>query len=324
MPRNSSNARGRVACSGVTRVRIPLVHASRALSAPSAADGHDQTEWYREPLLHFVLLGVVLFLISRMAGSDARDRLTRIEITADDIRQLRVAWKAQWQREPSDSELRGLIEARVREEILYREAIALGLDHDDAIVKRRLAQKMDFLADDVSSLRDPTTAQLRTWFEQHARQFALPARLSFRHVYFSGDRGRDAAREAAVAARGTLAGAGDGAPAIATAGDRFMFLHQYSDRTADQVASVFGSAFAAQLFALRPDPAWQGPIESGFGWHLVQVEAFTPERVPAFDEVEPSVRQAWIANERDEVKRRAFDAMKAHYQVVVAPSAETR
>jgi peptidyl-prolyl cis-trans isomerase C len=293
----------------VTHVRIPFL---------------DESDWLREPLLHFILLGIVLFLIGRMAGSDARERLSRIDITPDDIRQLRVAWVAQWQREPSDDELRGLIEARVREEILYREALALGLDRGDTIVKRRLAQKMEFLADDVSNLPEPTTTQLRTWFEQHARQFALPARLSFHHLYFSNDRGPDAARAAAVAALGTLAGADEGAAATAATGDRFMFLDHYSDRTADQVASLFGSAFAAEVFALRPDPAWQGPIESGFGWHLVQVDAFTPERVPAFEEVEPSVKQAWIANERDEVKRRAFDAMKARYQIVVAQSPGAR
>ena len=146
--------------------------------------------WVREPLLQFVVVGALLFLGYRLLHPET-SRATddnRIELTTDDLRQIEIAWSAQWRRPPTADEMHGLIDARVREEIFYREALNLGLEQGDTIVKRRLAQKMEFLASDVSTLPDPTTAELRTWYANNAQRFAEPGRRSFRHLYFSTDR----------------------------------------------------------------------------------------------------------------------------------------
>jgi hypothetical protein len=275
-------------------------------------------KWLREPLLQFVAIGLLLFAGDRALnpGSERSGNPGRIEVTEGDLRQLEVAWTAQWRRPPTAEEMRNLVAARVREEILYREALALGLDKDDTIVKRRLAQKMEFLAEDVSGLREPAPDELRSWYAKHGERFAMPGRRSFRHLYFSQDRRGERAREGAAQAIKRL----DGVPVDAAGGrglaDPFMFQDYYAERTPDQVAAVFGVKFAEVLFQLEPG-AWQGPVESGLGWHLVWVVSTAPGRVPTFEEVDAAVRTAWMDEQRADARRRAFEAMAARYQVIL-------
>jgi hypothetical protein len=274
--------------------------------------------WLREPLLQFLLAGMLLFAGYHWAnpGADRPNPDRRIELTADDLRQIRFAWLAQGREALSPEQLRSLVEARVREQILYREALALGLDEDDTIVRRRMAQKMEFLFEDVAALRDPTQGELRAWFEKNAERFTLPARASFRHLYFSPDRRGAGARDDAARALAKIAGKPADGPAAATLADPFMFRDYYGDRSFDEVATTFGPGFARALFELAPG-AWTGPIASGYGWHLVWVDSVTPARVPAFEDVEPDVRREWIEGQRAEIRERAFEAMRARYEVVL-------
>jgi len=274
--------------------------------------------WLREPLLQFLLLGLLLFAVYHglRRGGDAAGPTGRIELTPDDLRQIGLAWVAQGRPAPSPEEMQSLVDGRVREEILYREALALGLDKDDAIVRRRLAQKMEFLFEDVAALRKPTQDELRAWFEQHATHFERPARVTFRHLYFSPDRRGQRAREDAAQALAKIAGKPMDSPDAAAQGDPFMFQDYYGDRAPDEVAKTFGAGFADALFRLAPG-AWAGPIESGYGWHLVWVDGITPARVPDFEEVEPEVETAWTEAQRAEIREKAFAAMRARYQVVV-------
>jgi peptidyl-prolyl cis-trans isomerase C len=228
--------------------------------------------WLREPLLLFLVAGLLLFVGYRWLnpGSAESDPADRIELTADDLAQIRFAWLAQGREPLSPEQLRSLVDARLREEILYREALALGLDKDDTIIRRRLAQKMEFLFEDVAALRDPTRDELRAYFETHAERFTLPARATFRHLYFSPDRRGESARDDAARALAQLAGEPGDAPAAAALADRFMFQDYYGDRSFDEVARTFGPGFALALFELAPG-TWAGPIGSGYGWHLVWV-----------------------------------------------------
>ena len=155
----------------------------------------------REPLVQFLLVGLALFgawhLVSPSASAGGA-AANRIVLTDDDVRQMALVWVAQGRSPPTAEEMRNLIAARVREEVLYREALALGLDKDDTIVRRQLARKMEFLAEDVSKLEEPKPGELRAWYDQHKARFALPPRASFRHVYFSPDRRGANAAVAAV------------------------------------------------------------------------------------------------------------------------------
>jgi hypothetical protein len=213
--------------------------------------------------------------------------------------------------------MRRLVEGKVREEILYREALALGLDQGDTIVKRRMAQKMEFLAEDVSDLREPNREELKAWFVKNMPRFTIASRASFRHLYFSFDKRGEWAREAAQGALANLAGQHVDWPGASTLADPFMFQDNYGDRSPEQVANVFGAKFTRALFQLDLG-SWQGPIESGFGWHLIWVESMTPARVPAFEEVEPEVRSEWVAEQHAEFRRQAFEAMKARYEIILS------
>jgi len=270
----------------------------------------------REPLLQFLALGLLLFIGSQALHRTAGPRPGRFELTADDLRQIDLAWVAQGRPAPTPEQMQALVDGRVREEILYREALALGLDKDDAIVRRRMAQKMEFLFEDVAALREPTADELQTWFQNNAGRFTRPARATFRHLYFSPDRRGANAREDAVRALAKIAGKPMDAPEATALADPFMFQDYYGDRTPEDVRKLFGPVFASALFAVAPG-AWAGPIESGYGWHIVWVDAMTPPRVPAFEEVEREVKTAWLEDRRADMREKTYEAMRARYEIVL-------
>jgi peptidyl-prolyl cis-trans isomerase C len=200
--------------------------------------------------------------------------------------------------------------------VLYREALAMGLDKDDTIVKRRMAQKMQFLAEDVAAAHEPTTDELKAWFEKHSDKFALPSRATFRHLYFSFDRRGQRARDDALAALARLGSQPEDSRLATSLADPFMFQDYYGDRTSEQLAKEFGPTFAQGVFHLQPG-SWQGPIESGYGWHLVWIESIVPGRVPDFEEVEPDVKTAWLDDQKEQAWRKAYEAMRAKYAVLL-------
>jgi hypothetical protein len=274
--------------------------------------------WLHEPLLHFLVLGVALFAVSaylsRGAGAGAPS--TQIALTLDDLRQVEAYFESQWQRPPTPEELHRLVESRVQEEVLYREALAMGLDKDDTIVRRRMAQKMQFLAEDVATAREPTTAELKSWFDHNSAKFAQPSRFGFRHLYFSPDRRGARAREDAARALAQLGGQPEDAKLAASLGDQFMFQDYYRDRAPDFLGKEFGPQFVQAVEQLAPG-SWQGPIESGFGWHLIYLDTVIPGRIPAFEEVEPDVRTAWLGEQKALAWEKAYKEMRARYTVLL-------
>jgi peptidyl-prolyl cis-trans isomerase C len=277
----------------------------------------------REPLVHFLLIGLALFAVygalQKVPGKS--DASYRIEFTQDDLRQLQMAFTAQWQHPPTSQELQGLLEAKVREEILYREALALGLDKDDTIVKRRMAQKMEFLSEDVAAAHEPTTQELKDWFAKNPQRFVLPGRATFRHLFFSFDRRGQKAQVDAARALKKLAGKPEDYPAASALADPFMLQDYYRDRTPEQVAKELGSNFGQSLFRLTPG-SWRGPIESGYGWHLVWIDSLTPGREPAFEEIEPDVKSEWMAEQHAEYKHKAYEGMRKRYEIVLPQAPE--
>jgi len=267
----------------------------------------------REPLVHFAVIGGALFLIGSLHAPAGAPGRHDIVITEGDIDQMLIAWQAQGLPQPSPDAIRGMVEAKVREEVLYREAIAMGLDQDDIIVKRRLAQKMDFLAEDLSTLQDPTADDLHAWFKAHQEDFVPPPRISFHHIYYSSDRrGKDAEGAAAQAVASV---------AVPQEGDRFMFQNSYAERTEADIATIFGPAFAHDLFKAEPG-RWAGPIESGYGWHAVFVESRTVPKAPSFEEVEDEVKAAWLEARRAEFRNEAYRVMREKYKVILPTFSE--
>ncbi|MDR9814751.1 peptidylprolyl isomerase [Rhizobium hidalgonense] len=271
-------------------------------------------------MLHFVAAGALLFGGYQLL-TPARDDVAttnRIVLTKDDVRQLAISWLAQGRSTPTPEQVRGLVDQKVTQEILFREAVSLGLDRDDEVVKRRLAQKMDFLASDVAALQEPTDAELKAWFEKNSETFALPAHATFRHLYFSTDRHGKETKEAAAAALASIEGKSPESSEAAAIGDPFMFQSFYGDATPDQMAKEFGPEFSEALFQLTPGK-WAGPVKSGYGWHLIWIDSIEPGRIPTYAEVMPNVKAGWIDDKYREIKNSALDEMRVRYSVVVPP-----
>lgn len=302
--------------SAETRPLGEAIRRGRALSLPARARQR-LGRWLREPLLHFLGLGVALFAVyAHWTPGAGFDTSRQIVLTLDELRQLDLYFQSQWQRQPTPEEFSHLVENEVQEEVLYREALAMGLDKNDEIVRRRMAQKLQFLAEDVAAAHEPTAAELESWFDEHTEMFAQPPRLSFRHLYFSPDRRGERARDDAVKALAALAGQPEDAKIASSLADPFMFQDYYRDRAPEYLGKEFGPRFAVSVAKLAPG-SWQGPIESGFGWHLVFVDSVIPGRVPDFEEVEPDVRTAWLGDQKQKAWSKAYAEMRAKYTVLL-------
>jgi hypothetical protein len=241
---------------------------------------------------------------------------TQIVLSLDELATMETYFESQWHRRPTPQEFQAMVEDKVKEEVLYREGLVMGLDKGDTIVKRRMAQKVQFLAEDVAAAREPSIAELKAWFEKNTDKFALPSRYSFRHVYFSPDKRGTNAHDDAAKALSKIAGQAEDSPQIASVTDRFMFQDYYGDRTPSAIAKEFGPQFAVALEKLKPG-LWQGPIESGYGWHLVFVDTVIPGRIPAFEEVELDVKTAWLSEQKTQALEKAFKSLRSKYTVLL-------
>jgi hypothetical protein len=266
----------------------------------------------REPLLHFFAIGAGLFgLFAVLRGPVAGDP-ARIHVDRARIAQLAGGFERTWQRPPTREELAGLVDDFVREEILYREAIALGLDRDDLIVRRRMRQKIEFLSADVAPVAEPDDAALARHLDRHADAYRIEPRVSLRQVLLSRDRRGDAAPADAQALLARLAADPDaealGDPSLLPASLPLVPLRD--------VAREFGEGFAAAVAQLEPG-RWSGPVESSFGLHLVFVEAREAGRAPALAEVRDAVRSDWIAARRSEADEAFYRGLRERYEVTI-------
>jgi parvulin-like peptidyl-prolyl isomerase len=249
----------------------------------------------KEPLLHFVVIGALLFAAyswrQRGTAADAANSSRVVRITANEVEWLQQTWARQWQRPPTDEEIKGLVADYLKEELLSREARELQLDAGDTVVRRRLAQKMSFLVEDTARATEPSEDELQRLFEASRGRFQLPARVSFTHVFFSREGRNGKAADAAKQALARLSGP-DARVDAAESGDRFLLGHDFILEDEQSVASQFGADFARAVFAVQPG-RWHGPIESGYGLHLVRVSAKQPAQLRAFADVREQVLEEW-------------------------------
>ena len=272
----------------------------------------------KEPLLHFVALGTLLFgayaWLNRGASARQENGAGTVRITTNEVKWLSETWARQRQRPPTQAELRGLVTEFLKEELLAREARALGLDEDDLVVRRRLAQKLEFLVQDTSRLAEPTDEDLRRFYAAKPAQFQTRPRISFTHVFFNREKRRDAAADAKAA----LAELGHSLPTTRPSdrGDPLLLDAEVLNADEQTVSGQFGREFARAAFALQPG-AWHGPIESSYGLHLVRVSAAEPAKPREFAEVKTQVLDIWRDQRQRENYERYFAALLKKYDVVV-------
>ena len=268
----------------------------------------------KEPLLHFLLLGAGLFLVYSLGPQNGSSSVTRkIIVTQGQLEHLVSGFAKAWQRPPAPDELEGLTQDWVREEVYCREAMAMGLDKDDTVIRRRLRQKLEFISDDIAAMAEPTDADLNAYFQTHLDTFSLEPRFTFRQVYLNPEKHRDTLVRDTTQLLAQLNGAG-GDNDASTPGDPFLLEGQFAAVPASEVAKQFGEKFAAKLLSL-PVGRWQGPVESGYGVHLVLVTERTEVRLPQLAEVRAAVRREWANARRLEANEKFYQNLLNRYTV---------
>jgi hypothetical protein len=269
----------------------------------------------REPLTHFLLLGAAIFFAFHWISGHQVAESGHIVITQSRIENLAATFARTWQRPPTATELDGLIRDYVREEVATREALALGLDRDDTIIRRRLRQKLEFVSEDVAAQAQPTDDELRAYWQAREHAFRAESRFTFRQIYFNPKRhGDNLARDIAqLLAELQKAGAKANTSAL---GDPVIIEHQFDAAPVSEIVQLFGEKFAQRLGEL-PTGQWQGPVESGYGVHLVFVSERTEGRMPTLQEVRDTVRREWANARRLEANEQFYQALVRRYTVTI-------
>lgn len=271
---------------------------------------------WREPLLHFLLLGSLLFVLFNWWGSGAAGG-NRIVVTPGQVDSMFAGFTRTWQRPPTDEELKGLVDDYVREELATREAMALGLDRDDTIIRRRLRQKLEFAAEDTIDSVPPTDAELQSWLDAHAASYRAEASVSFRQVYLSPERRGDAVDADAGKIVAGLAASGPDAPTDGL-GDPLMLPSDVERTSRSEVARQFGDEFANAILEVAPG-RWAGPVRSGFGVHVVLVRERTDSRALALADVRPLVERDFLFERRKQRLDAMYEGMLRRFRVVIEP-----
>jgi len=280
---------------------------------------------FKEPLLHFLLIGAALFLLfgwrgnsAPVAGGTAGTPAVKITVRRDAIEQIKGQFVKTWQREPTEEEQKGLVEDLVRNEIFYREAIAIGLDRDDEVVKRRLRQKMEFIYEDISSWAEPSDEDLTVFMNNHKEKYLTDPRLSFRQVFISKDkRGKNAESHARQILGQLKTGANPD-----TLGDVTLLEAEVRLSPLWDISKQFGEEFGKRLLDLKPG-TWAGPVHSAYGLHLVFVKERQYHRLPAVNEVRNMVKQDWLVYKQKELKDATYAKIRERYTVTVEKPRDT-
>jgi hypothetical protein len=267
----------------------------------------------REPLVHFLLIGAGLFLVFSFTNGAVSDKANRIVVTPAQVEQMEARFSRTWMRPPTKTELAGLIESHVRDEVYYREAVALGLDRNDPSVRQRMRLKLEFLLEDLSAEEAPGDDVLTAYLKEHPDKFQVEAQVSFRQVYLNPakrqDMEADAKRVLARLKQGT---------APDSVGDATLVQDEYRLATQSDIARQFGEPFARQIVAVAPG-AWTGPLCSGLGGHLLKVTKRVEGRLPELAEIRSQVEREYLAQRRQEMKDIAYQRLRENYEVVIQP-----
>ena len=264
----------------------------------------------REPLLHFFAIGTLIFLLYAAFSDTGKEPANVIVITPERIDQLAARFSSVWKRQPTDKELDSLINEDVREEVYYREALALGLDKNDTIVRRRLRQKMEFFTDAGASLLKPAAGELEDYFAANRQTYRSVPKLAFEQIYL----GENPAPETITQSLSTL----QSGPAsdASNLGERTLLPAQLRLSSSKAIEGVFGKGFYEQLVEFRPR-LWSGPVTSTYGVHLVRILESVPARIPPLEEVRETVLRNWKAAKTKEIREQDYARRRARFVIEI-------
>lgn len=275
------------------------------------------TRLFKEPLIQFLIIGAAIYGAYAVFGSpeeDYRDNI--ILVDSNRINAMISEWESRWQRPPTRQEIDGLIQQYIREDVLYRQAVSMGLNEDDPITRRRMAQKLEFLTSDLAQLQEPAEGELETFFEEFEENYRDPDRISFSHIFIDPDARGDSTLDDADELLAQLKAAGEPTEEMLQKGDRFMLQDYFAAATELDIRRQLGSGFAESVLALAPGQ-WHGPVLSGYGVHLVYVFAFEEAPAPKFEVVRERVLEDWHTVKREEFNQQFLESLKERFEIIV-------
>jgi len=277
----------------------------------------------REPLLHFMFIGAAIYLLYGVFAEPVPEETDKtIVVSAGEIEWMQTSWQKRWNRPPTEAEFDGLIQQYIKETVLYREALTMGLNKHDGVIRRRLAQKLEFLAKDLVALTPPNEEELQAYFTEHQDRYQAPTRYTFTQVFADPDKRGDAALDDAEKIKATLIAKGDVIEDAGALGDDFMLQNYYPEKDPIEIQKYFGSGFVESLVELSPGQ-WHGPVLSGYGVHLVYVSNVTEPPPPVFADVSERVTQDWKAERGEELNEKFYANLRDSYTIVIeAPEAD--
>jgi len=270
-----------------------------------------------EPLVHFLLIGGVIYgLYGVFAAGDGNDNPRTVVVTSDDIKALTDHWTRVWSRPPTEDEMAGIVRSHVRVQILHREALAMGLDKGDTVIERRLAQKVELLAQGLITPEEPSDEELIDWYAANSDRFKHPDLYTITQIFFDPDKRGQTTLDDANAALAAINALDELPDSYRDYGDRFMLRNYYPNQSQFELRKLFGSGFAEQIVKLEPG-IWHGPVLSGYGTHLVLISDVELALQPAYEDVKARIEQQWTAEQIDELSERFIDNLISRYEIVV-------
>jgi len=272
----------------------------------------------KEPLVQFLLIGACIYGAYAWYGTPEDNTTDRtIVVDAARIESFIGQWEKRWNRPPTRKELDGVINRFVRENILYRQALAMGLDEDDPVTRRRMAQKLEFLTSDIALFKEPATGELEQYFQDQQARYRDPDLITFSHVFFDPDRRDESTLVDAAEILAQLQAAGVPDAATLAAGDRFMLQGDFQEASELDVRRQLGSGFAEAVMRLEPG-RWHGPVLSGYGVHLVYVYELRQASPPVFEDFKQGVLADWQKAQQEKFNADFYENLKSRYEIVIA------
>jgi hypothetical protein len=270
-----------------------------------------------EPLVQFLVIGACIYGAYALFGAPEENfRDTTIIVDSNRINAMISQWERRWNRLPTREEIDGLIQTYIREDVLYRQAVAMGLNEDDPITRRRMAQKLQFLTSDLSMMQQPLEGELEKYFSEKAGSYRGEDMISFTQVFIDPDKREDATLSDAAEILAQLKAAGEPDAGTFQAGDRLILQNNFSSATELEIRRQLGSGFAEVVMTLEPGQ-WHGPVLSGYGVHLVYVYEFVKAPPAVFENVQARVLEDWHEEKREQFNADFLESLKSRYQIVI-------
>ena len=275
------------------------------------------TRLFKEPLIQFLIIGAAIYGAYSMFGTPEENfRDTLVHVDSNRINAFISEWESRWNRPPTREEIDGLIQSYIKEDVLYRQAVSMGLNEDDPITRRRMAQKLEFLTSDLAMMVQPAEGVLEQYFADNAEAYRTPDLMTFSQVFFDPDSREDSTLEDAADALVILQAAGVPTEESMQVGDGFMLQSDFVSVTATEAARQMGTGFVEAVVQLSPG-SWHGPVLSGYGVHLVYMYSYEKSPPAVFEDVQAAVLENWQFEQREQFNADFLENLKTRYEIVI-------